>query len=156
MGSLEAVAMRLIRPEMSWRVLVPDNPAGSICLQRLVLRHGYRVEEICSQLACTRSYLHRVFIRDIGLPPKEWMRRERMVVARRMLIGGREPVEVAEVLGFATQNNFRREFLEIHRVPPLRFQQEAWGNTGIGNEIRPTLDGVRIKARNEVFLGMER
>lgn len=101
-----------------------------LCLQRLALRTGYRVGELCSELECNRNYLHEVFLRDIGLPPKEWMRGERMVVARRMLTGGKAPEEVAADLGFATPNNFRREFLGVYRVPPLRFQRESWGEGG--------------------------
>ncbi len=69
-------------------------------------------------------------MRDVGLPPKEWMSRERMVVARRMLTGGRAPEEVGEVLGFATQNNFRREFRDTYGVLPLQFQMERWGRDG--------------------------
>ncbi len=111
---------------MSWVVLFPGSPGKVICLQRLALRHGYRVSELCSELDCSRRYLLEIFTRDIGLPPKEWMRRERMVVARRMLTGGKTPEEAATVLGFATQNNFRREFQEIYRVLPLQFQRKAW------------------------------
>jgi AraC-like DNA-binding protein len=117
--------MRIVRPELSWRVLFPSQ-GDSLCLQRLALRCGYRVTELSTELECTRRYLHVVFLRDIGLTPKEWMRRERMVVARRMLAGGRVPEEVAMDLGFATQNNFRREFLETYRVLPLQFQRERW------------------------------
>lgn len=119
--------MRLIRPEMSWRVLVPDLPGHSLCLQRLSLRNGYRVGELCAELECGRRYLYEVFERDIGLTPKEWMRQERMVVARRMLTGGRSPDEVAEMLGFSSKNNFRREFLAHYRIGPLEFQRRQWG-----------------------------
>jgi len=119
--------MRIVRPEMSWRVLTPDWPGGSVCLQRLAIRCGYRISELCRELACCERYLHEVFSRDIGLSPKEWMRQERMVVARRMLVGGKAPEEVAKNLGFTMKQNFRREFLAFYGVPPLRFQRERWG-----------------------------
>ncbi len=54
------------------------------------------------------------------------MRQERMVVARRMLAGGRAPDEVAESLGFAVADNFRREFREFYQVRPVEFQRERW------------------------------
>jgi len=120
------LSMRIVRPEQNWRVLFPLQ-GDSLCLQRLALRCGYRVSEISAELECTRRYLHVVFMRDIGLPPKEWMRRERMVVARRMLTGGRTPDEVGKVLGFASQNNFRREFRETYGVRPSQFQMDRWG-----------------------------
>ena len=76
--------------------------------------------------------MHRIFVRDIGLPPKERMRWEQMVVARRKLIGGKLPNEVAIDLGFSCQNNFRREFLSVYKVPPTQFQRESWGGGGKG------------------------
>lgn len=54
------------------------------------------------------------------------MRQERMVVARRMLAGGRSPDEVGESLGFAVRSTFRREFLQFYQVRPVVFQQERW------------------------------
>ena len=42
------------------------------------------------------------------------------MVARRKLIGGKSPAEVAEDLGFSNANNFRREFLAIDRMPLMR------------------------------------
>lgn len=118
--------MRIVRVEQCWCVLLAGT-GERLCLQRLALRCGYRICEMCGEVACSDRYLHTVFMRDIGLPPKEWMRWERMVVARRKLIGGKRPEEVAADLGFSCMNNFRREFLAIHRVPPLQFQQERWG-----------------------------
>lgn len=106
-------------------LLAPDG--GSVCLQRLALRCGYRICEICEELGCSERYLYEVFLRDVGLPPKRWMRQERMVVARRKLIGGKTPEEVAADLGFGSQNNFRREFRAFYKVPPLQFQRERWG-----------------------------
>jgi AraC-like DNA-binding protein len=82
---------------------------------------GYRVGEVCGELGCSERYLRAVFLRDVGLSPKEWMRQERMVVARRMLDGGRSPLAVSDSLGFASLNNFRREFQEVYGMSPARW-----------------------------------
>ncbi|MES2440492.1 MAG: helix-turn-helix domain-containing protein [Verrucomicrobiota bacterium] len=115
-----------MRPEQNWCVLLVTQ-GGRFCLQRLALRCGYRMGEMCAELECSERYFHEVCTRDIGLTPKEWLRWERIVVARRMLTGGRSPDEVAEVLGFSSRNNFRREFLAYHRIGPLEFQRRSWG-----------------------------
>jgi AraC-like DNA-binding protein len=122
----KCVFMRLVRPEQSWHILSPSR-SGQLCLQSLSLRFGYRVCELCAELECGERYFYEVFTRDVGLAPKIWMRQERMVVARRMLTGGRTPEEVSAALGFSSANNFRREFLAFYQVPPLRFQAEQWG-----------------------------
>ena len=79
-------------------------------------------------LECSERYLHIVFTRDIGVAPKVWMRWERMVVARRMLAGGKLPFEVAEILGFTSLDSFRREFQVHYRVRPCEFQRDRLGN----------------------------
>ena len=118
--------MRIVRPEHCWCVLLV-SPARRLCLQRVAMRCGYRICEVCSELDCSERYLYHVFMRDIGLPPKTWMRQERMVVARRMLTGGRSPDDVAGLLGFSSKNNFRREFLLHYRLGPLEFQRRQRG-----------------------------
>ncbi len=115
--------MRIIRATQTWRVLSPSLGGEGCCLQQLAMQLGYRVGEICGALRCSDRYLRAVFLRDVGLSPKEWMRQERMVVARRMLDGGREPSAVAMDLGFASLNNFRREFQEVYGVSPGRWME---------------------------------
>jgi len=120
--------MRIVRPEHNWKILCPAS-GWSGCLQMLSLRCGYRIGEVCRELGCSERYLYEIFRRDIGLPPKMWMRWERMVVARRMLAGGKMPYQVGESLGFTSLDAFRREFMSFHRVPPLRFQRVALGDS---------------------------
>lgn len=124
--------MRLIRPEQSWYVLLPSR-GERLCLRGLALRCGYRICEICAELECSERYLFEVFSRDIGLPPKKWMRAERMVVALQQLAAGKSPEEVAAELGFASANSFRREFLGFYQIPPLVFQRERLGEVGSGS-----------------------
>lgn len=126
--------MRIVRSDQSWCVFLPSR-GEPLCLQQLALRNGYRVGELGVELECSARYLHKVFTRDVGLPPKEWMRWERMVEAKRKLIGGKSLNEVAADLGFSNRNSFRREFLSIYKVPPVQFQLESWG---LGDEWRRT------------------
>jgi AraC-like DNA-binding protein len=105
-----------------WHVLGAGDLARPV-LEVLALRCGYRVGEICAALGCCERHLHALFVRDVGLAPKEWLKLERMVVARRMLKGGERPDCVAEELGFSTLNNFRREFRGVYGVSPLDFQR---------------------------------
>ena len=92
------------------------------CLERLAFRKGYRVADVCAALGCSSRYLHTLFVRDIGLPPKHWMKLERMVVARRKLEGGKSPEEVARDLGFMSVHTFCRQFHIYYQTTPARFQ----------------------------------
>lgn len=77
---------------------------------------------MCRALGCSNRYLHTLFIRDIGLPPKAWMKQERMVVARRKLEGGKPPDEVAQDLGFMSIHTFNRQFAKFYNTTPTKFQ----------------------------------
>ena len=116
------MAMKIIRAKQMWHVIGGGEPVRPV-LEVLALRCGYRVGEICAVLGCCERHLHALFVRDVGLAPKEWLKQERMVVARRMLKGGERPDRVAEELGFSTLNNFRREFRGVYGVSPLDFQR---------------------------------
>lgn len=113
--------MRIIRSNQTWRV-VESFSGVNHCLERLAFRKGYRVADVCRALGCSSRYLHTLFVRDIGLPPKTWMKLERMVVARRKLEGGKLPVEVSQDLGFMSVQTFNRQFEEFHKTTPTKFQ----------------------------------
>jgi AraC-like DNA-binding protein len=91
------------------------------CLEELTMSVSYRVVGLCLILGCSERYLYSVFMRDIGLPPKTWMDLERMVVARRMLEGGKPIEKVAWDLGFMSVEAFRRKFHKVYTVSPARF-----------------------------------
>ena len=112
--------MRFIRSIQTWRV-VETFSGESYCLEKLALSKCYRVADVCATLGCSERYLYAAFMRDIGLPPKTWMNLERMVVARRMLEGGKPIEQVASDLGFMSLEAFRRRFYKVHKISPGRF-----------------------------------
>ena len=112
--------MRIIRSNQTWRV-VESFSGVNHCLERLALHKGYRVADVCAALGCSSRYLHTAFVRDIGLPPKHWMKLERMVVARRKLEGGKSPEEVARDLGFLSMHTFTRQFQKFYQTTPAQF-----------------------------------
>ena len=112
--------MRFIRSKQTWRV-VEAFSGTNCCLENLALDKSYRVADVCEALGCSQRYLYVVFMRDIGLPPKTWMNLERMVVARRKLEGGKSVAQVAQDLGFLSEESFRRKFYKVYRISPGRF-----------------------------------
>jgi AraC-like DNA-binding protein len=90
-------------------------------LETLAYEQGYRVKGVCRELGLCEGYFREIFVRDVGLSPKEWMAWERMVVARRLLGWGMDPMAVAVRLGFSHANSFRREFAETYGVTVSRF-----------------------------------
>ena len=52
---------------MTWGWLL--RAAAENYLHQLAMRDGYRIDQLCSELGCSETYLYSVFTRDIGLPP---------------------------------------------------------------------------------------
>lgn len=115
--------MRIAREEWRWRVLGFGHVVHD-CLETLAYEQGYRVEGVCRELGLGPRYFREIFERDVGLTPKEWMAWERMVVARRLLCWGMDPMAVADQLGFSHANSFRREFGETYGVTVSTFVVE--------------------------------
>lgn len=114
--------MKIIRGGVDWRL---EASRGTFCLRYISFQAGYRVKDICRLTECAERTLHKTFIRDIGLSPKEWLSAERMVIARRLLSCAISPHLVAEKLGFSNLTNFRREFIRVHGVLPAKFQKDC-------------------------------
>lgn len=112
--------MKFVRKNRTWRVVDADTKVGC-CLEKLAFKKSYRVGEVSAALGGSLRRFYDVFMRDIGMPPKTWMRNERMVVARRMLEGGVSIEKTAVDLGFLSIDTFRRAFQKAHGVTPQMF-----------------------------------
>jgi AraC-like DNA-binding protein len=112
--------MKIIRSAQSWQMLGFGYVVNA-SLESLALSKGYRVDSFCHALGVSECYLRELFLRDMGLTPKEWMQWERMVVARRMLAWGLDSMEVAHFLGYSNPGSFYRTFRKVYGVSPLKF-----------------------------------
>lgn len=84
----------------------------------------YRVDRLCLVLGISERHLRRVFEEGLGISPKDWLRKERMVAARSLLREGSAVKEVSADLGFASAKIFAREFQEFYGVTPTDFQRK--------------------------------
>jgi AraC-like DNA-binding protein len=114
--------MKLIRSANQWLVV---HGSRKIPLEQLAFENGYRFDTVCDAVSCNPRRLHEIFVRDLGLTPKDWLKSERMAAACRMLEGGCWPAKAARLLGFATQSNFGREFTATYGIPPGKYREQA-------------------------------
>lgn len=118
--------MRIARVEYRWRVLGFGHVIHD-CLEKLAYEQGYRLGALCGELGLGERHFREVFLRDVGLTPKEWLDGERMVAARRLLLSGVDPVVISDQLGFSHPNSFRRAFRATYGVAPVRFLECRFG-----------------------------
>ncbi len=67
------------------------------------------------------THLVRAFTRRFGLPPHAYLVARRVEAARRMLLAGRPPAEVAATVGFHDQAHLTRQFRRHVGTTPGRF-----------------------------------
>ncbi len=91
---------------------------------------GYRLAFLCARLGISERHLRRVFEEGLGIGPKEWLRQERMVAARKLLREGGSIKEVAADLGFSTPKMLARDFQAFHGVTPTEFQRQEFARMG--------------------------
>lgn len=104
-------------------VLLAREPMP-LLLTQIAREGGYRMSNLCARVGVSERHLRRVFEEGIGISPKEWLRQERMVVARNLLRHGSPIKEVAMDLGFSTAKMFSRDFLSFYGVRPTDFQRK--------------------------------
>lgn len=89
------------------------------------------IDEICSALYITKSYLHHLFNRYLQITPAKYITTKRLILARRRIRRGERPTEIYQSAGFCDYATFYRNYKRHFGYSPT---QE--GNTVSAEEIR--------------------
>ena len=83
------------------------------------------VTVLAEQLHISETYLRRVFQKELGVSPKQYLNNLRMERAKSLLNAGYDPVSsVAEKVGFRDAKNFATAFKKQFGYPPSRQRYE--------------------------------
>ncbi len=90
------------------------------------LDRDLHVESLAAEAGLSLFHFHRMFIRDVGQTPADYVRRVRLDGAALRLRWTREPVSaVASSLGYTSQAAFTRAFRDRFGVTPLQFRRDC-------------------------------
>ncbi|MGW5211416.1 helix-turn-helix domain-containing protein [Streptomyces sp. NPDC004051] len=111
----------------------PEREAGrpAAALRELLdsrISSGVSLNEAASILHAHPTHLIRCFKQTYGLPPHTYLTGRRIDRARRLLLAGRRPAEVATMVGFYDQAHLNRHFTRHLSVTPARYA--AWHGRG--------------------------
>ncbi|PWU54281.1 AraC family transcriptional regulator [Micromonospora sp. S4605] len=104
-----------------------DQPAAHVLAVRLRelldarTAEGVTLREAAGLLHAHPTHLVRAFTRTYGLPPHSYLTSRRIELARRLLLAGRRPAEVAAAAGFHDQSHLTRHFKRHLGVSPTRY-----------------------------------
>lgn len=82
---------------------------------------GITLDEAAKLVHAHPSHLVRAFSREYGMPPHRYLTGRRVDLARRFLLEGLSPSEVAGLAGFYDQSHLTRHFRRMLGVSPTRF-----------------------------------
>jgi AraC-like DNA-binding protein len=98
------------------------------------------LETLARRAGLSRFQALRAFKQRYGLPPHAYQLCLRMNHARRLLLEGVLPAEVALRCGFADQSHFNRHFKRFNAVTPLRYMRAQASSTGTASTRCTTKD----------------
>lgn len=76
------------------------------------------LEDLCNHLHITKSYLHRLFVAHLQLPPARYISAKRLHKARTAIRAGAKPTVVYDQCGFQDYCTFYRNYLRHFGYPP--------------------------------------
>ncbi|MBM7055308.1 helix-turn-helix transcriptional regulator [Streptomyces durocortorensis] len=89
---------------------------------------GISLHEAAAILYAHPTHLIRCFKQTYGLPPHTYLTGKRIEQARRLLLDGRRPAEVATTLGFHDQAHLNRHFTRHMGTTPARYARTRSGS----------------------------
>ncbi|MCG2644054.1 AraC family transcriptional regulator [Bradyrhizobium sp. CCBAU 11434] len=92
------------------------------------LSGGLMLQQIAAELGLSVSHFSRAFRISTGLPPHQWLLRQRVEAAKQMMaVRGLPLSEIAISAGFANQSHFTRVFSQMVGVSPGAWRRETSG-----------------------------
>jgi AraC-like DNA-binding protein len=84
------------------------------------------LQEIAAELGLSVSHFSRAFRTSVGLPPHQWLLRQRVSAAKQLMtVRGLTLAEIAIAAGFASQSHFTRVFSNLVGVSPGEWRRDA-------------------------------
>ncbi|MCX4812748.1 AraC family transcriptional regulator [Streptomyces sp. NBC_01239] len=129
---LSLIAERLhthLRPSTAATPFVPTPFAPTLArdLRELLderVTEGIALDEAARLVHAHPAHLVRAFSGAYGIAPHQYLMSRRVDHARRLLLDGRPPGEVATVTGFYDQSHLTRHFRKLVGVTPGRYSRD--------------------------------
>lgn len=115
----------------------PDHQAISrvVAYIRSNLHEPLGVDMLAATAGLSRAHFSRSFARTYGLPPSEFVQRERMERAARLLINGELSIKaVSTVCGFDDPNYFAKVFRRSYAISPSAFRTNGMYSAQTGEQ----------------------
>ncbi|XZI78886.1 AraC family transcriptional regulator [Clostridium perfringens] len=94
--------------------------------------HSITVQEIADYVNLSKSYLYKMFIKNLGISPQRYLINLRMYKATLLLKGTKLPIgEVASSVGYSDSLLFSKTFSKHFSMSPLNYRNNQVNKTSI-------------------------
>lgn len=94
--------------------------------------HSITVQEIADYVNLSRSYLYKMFIKNLGISPQRYLINLRMYKATLLLKGTKLPIgEIASSVGYSDSLLFSKTFSKHFSMSPLNYRNNQVNKTSI-------------------------
>ncbi len=107
-GVLQEVLIKLSRDDH--RQVAQKDPWAEKALAYIErhIKEKMTLGSIASDLGLSKPYLSSLFMKSMKVPVMQYVRSKKVIEARREIVQGKKPIEVAEEYGFADYSTFYR------------------------------------------------
>lgn len=117
----------------------PNSHASRLTAAIAILRHEYRsrvpVERLAQAAAMSLTAFHKHFKHMTSLTPGQYLKRLRLIEARRLMIEeGFSATNAAFEVGYESASQFTREYSRLFQLPPKRDALRMRGKLTIAEE----------------------
>lgn len=144
---LEQVLREYATPFEDAYVTSPDEQIQMLCdYMEEHYAENISLDELLSMTSFGKSYLLRVFTKQVGVSPYRYLQNVRLDRAKKLLEQGVAPVDAAVTTGFSDQSHFSNFFKEFIGLTPKQYQRifeedaEADGK-GLGEAMEDRMNG---------------
>lgn len=96
------------------------------------LSKPFQLSALAEKLHVTKDYLNRLFLKELGVPPKHYLINQRMQLGASLLKASSLSIlEVAQRCGYKTQFAFSKEFRKKYGSSPLQYRKAGEDNKRI-------------------------
>ena len=107
-----AARVRAVHIAATVRALIHDRVSADVT-----------ADDLAAAAGCSRYAAYRAFVTAYGLAPSDYQRQLRIRMARRLLVSGLAPAQVAAEAGFADQAHLTRWFRRYYGITPAAYQR---------------------------------
>lgn len=124
---ISALTMELVMELSREAGKVPDPQlADALHFLEYHQSEPFHVKALAAELHVTPDFLNRLFLKELGIPPKHYLIEQRMLLAATLLASTALTVqEISSRCGYKTQFSFSKEFRKRYGLSPLAFRKNS-------------------------------